>query len=49
MWFGAALTGLGAAALVGLLVADVQRGWRLALFLPFWAGAIGLLQAMEKT
>lgn len=49
MWFGVALLGVGAAALIGLVVANAHRGWRIALLVPFWAGAVGLFQALEKT
>lgn len=38
--------GFVAALLVGL---QADRLWRLLLFLPFWAGALGVLQAREKT
>lgn len=49
MRFGVVLlvTGAGLAAL--LVGIDAHRLWRLLLFLPFWAGAVGLLQAREKT
>jgi hypothetical protein len=47
--FGAALlaAGVGIAAL--LVATGAPRVWRLALFLPFWVGALGVLQAREKT
>lgn len=35
-----------AAILVGI---EAHWLWRLFLFLPFWAGAVGILQAREKT
>jgi hypothetical protein len=35
-----------AAVLVGL---QADRLWRLLLFVPFWLGAVGVLQAREKT
>ncbi|MFZ2493386.1 MAG: hypothetical protein WA208_18045 [Thermoanaerobaculia bacterium] len=41
------IAGAGLAALLVGLQAD--RLWRLLLFLPFWAGALGILQAREKT
>jgi hypothetical protein len=49
MRFGVVLlvAGAGLAALLVGLQAD--RLWRLLLFLPFWAGAVGVLQAREKT
>lgn len=39
----------GAAVVVPLLVLDAGRWWRLMALLPFWIGALGLLQAKEKT
>lgn len=49
MRFGVVLlvTGAGLAAL--LVGIDAHRLWRLLLLLPFWAGAVGVLQAREKT
>lgn len=41
------VAGAGLAALLVGLHAD--RLWRLLLCLPFWAGALGILQAREKT
>jgi len=38
--------GLGAAVLAA---SGADRSWRLVLFLPFWAGALGVFQAREKT
>ena len=36
--------------LAGLLFTrDAPRMWRLALVLPLWAAALGLLQARERT
>jgi hypothetical protein len=32
-----------------LLVLRADRLWRLVLLLPFWAGAVGVLQATGKT
>jgi len=43
---GLVLGVLGAAALVAM---DVARPWRLALFLPFVAGGIGIFQARAET
>ena len=37
------------AGLAALLVLDANRLWRLALFIPLWAGAIGFFQHREKT
>ena len=49
MVFGLVVLGTGATALVALLVAGVQALFRLPLFLVFWVGLIGVLQAREKT
>lgn len=49
MRFGAVLLTAGAALAVLLVVIDAHRLWRLVLCLPFWAGALGVLQAREKT
>jgi len=42
---------LGAAVLLGLLlfVVDAARPWRVTLFVPLWIGALGVLQARDKT
>jgi hypothetical protein len=40
---------VGVLAAAGLAVAGAPRGFRLALFLPFAMGAIGLLQARDHT
>ncbi len=47
---------MGAAALAGggvllalLLLLGVDRGWRALLVVPFWAGALGVLQARAHT
>lgn len=49
MHFGLVMLGVGAVALAALAAAGLPRLWRLALFLPFWAGALGVFQAREKT
>jgi hypothetical protein len=49
MTSGFVLLGIGLAVATALVVADAPRMWRLALFFPFWAGALGVLQAREKT
>ena len=41
-----ALAALIAAALIGT---GVNHWWRLALFLPFASGAVGIFQALDKT
>lgn len=42
---------LGVAVLLGalLFVVGAARGWRLALFVPLWIGALGVFQARDKT
>jgi hypothetical protein len=41
---------LAGAALAGVLLAqDASRSSRLLAFVPFWIGAIGIVQATEKT
>jgi hypothetical protein len=42
---------LAASALfvVTLAVGGADRRWRLAVFLPLWIAALGVLQAREKT
>ena len=32
-----------------LIVAGVSPGWLALLFIPFWYGSLGLVQAREKT
>jgi hypothetical protein len=49
MTSGIVLLSIGAVMATALVMADAQRLWRLTLFLPFWAGALGVLQAREKT
>jgi hypothetical protein len=39
----------GAILLLAMVFFGLDRWWRLLLFLPFWAGATGLLQAREQT
>ncbi len=40
---------VGIAAFVVILLSGVGRGWRVALFVPFWAGALGVFQARGHT
>jgi len=49
MRFGAVLLAAGAGLEAVLVGVEAQRLWRLFLFLPLWVGALGLLQAREKT
>jgi hypothetical protein len=46
---GATLLAVGLAAGVVLQLTGADRGLRLALFLPFVAGAVGVLQARDHT
>lgn len=49
MTFGIVALVLGAAGAVALAAASATPAWRLALFLPFVAGAFGIFQARAKT
>jgi hypothetical protein len=49
MTFGLTLLVAGGVVAVLLIGFQADRLWRLLLFLPFWAGAVGVLQAREKT
>lgn len=46
---GFAMLALGILIAVVLMLTGVHRVWRVALFLPFWMGALGMFQAREKT
>src|SRR5438093_626527 len=46
---GVATLAVGVVALVVSLMSGVDRGWRVALVVPFWAGALGLSQARAHT
>jgi chromate transport protein ChrA len=39
----------GVIAAVVLIAAGVSPGWLALLFIPFWFGSLGLVQAREKT
>lgn len=49
MRFGVALMVVGAGLTALMVGIGVDRLLRLLLFLPFWAGAVGVLQARERT
>ncbi len=49
MLFGAAMLALGAAATAIVFFLDARGPWLLALFVPFWFGALGVLQGRAKT
>jgi len=40
---------IGAVAAVALIAAGASPGWLALLFVPFWYGSLGLVQAREKT
>jgi hypothetical protein len=40
---------LGVAGGVALVLGGVSRWFRLLLFFPFWQGALGVFQALNKT
>ena len=49
MGFGIVILVLGGLAAIASLQAHAPRLWRLALFLPFWLGALGVFQAVGST
>lgn len=49
MRLGVAMLALGAGLVAALVASDAHRAWRLLGFVPFWAGALGVMQAREKT
>lgn len=46
---GVAMLAVGAAVVTLLIALGTAPGWLLLAFLPFWVGALGLIQAREKT
>jgi hypothetical protein len=49
MTMGVVMLAAGIFAAVALVVLGIHRPWRLALFLPFLGGAVGIFQARAKT
>ena len=49
MGFGIAIAVLAAIAALWLFRVHAPRIWRVALFLPFWVGALGVFQAIGNT
>jgi hypothetical protein len=49
MTFGVLLLGLAGLAAVAALLLHAHRLWSVALFLPFWVGALGVFQATGMT
>lgn len=45
---GVAMLAVGIGIAVALLVAGVDRWWRLGVVLPFWMGALGVFQAQAR-
>lgn len=48
-WLGAVLLAAGLAGVLLVYLEESTRWWLAPLFLVFWAGAMGLLQAQEHT
>jgi hypothetical protein len=46
---GAVALAAGITVLVVLVLSGAGRAWRVALVAPFWAGALGILQARGHT
>jgi len=46
---GMAMIGVGIALVAFLSWAPVNRWWGAGLFFPFWMGALGIFQALERT
>ncbi len=46
---GVATLAVGLLALAVFVLTGADRGWRTVLFLPFWAGALGVSQARRHT
>lgn len=49
MRFGVVFLAIGVAIGVCLLATDASRAWRALAFVPLWLGALGVVQAKEKT
>lgn len=49
MGFGVAIVVLAALAAAALFHVHAPRIWRVALFVPFWVGALGVFQAAGNT
>jgi hypothetical protein len=47
--FGMAAIGIGAVIALLLILIHAPLAWRLPLFLPLFAGALGVFQARDKT
>jgi hypothetical protein len=49
MWVGLAGLGLGIVIAVALVGMGAPRLWRVPVLFPFWVGALGFVQARDKT
>jgi cephalosporin-C deacetylase-like acetyl esterase len=49
LWAGAIILSVAAVIALALVVAPIDRAWRLLAFVPFWAGVTSLFQVYEKT
>ena len=47
--FGLVALAVGIVIAVVFIFTGVDDWWRVVLFLPFWLGALGFFQSMEKT
>lgn len=49
LWAGFAALSMGVAIAATLVGVHAPRLWRVPVFLPFWVGALGFVQARDKT
>jgi hypothetical protein len=49
LWVGLTGFGLGIVIAIVLIGMDAPRLWRVPVFFPFWVGALGFVQARDKT
>ena len=49
LWMGVVFLAIGVGGAVALIAGGLPRGARLALVLPFYFGAVGLLQYRDHT
>ncbi len=47
--FGVTILAIGAIIIIGQMVTDANRLWRLATVIPFFLGTLGLIQAQSGT
>ncbi|HEV8643409.1 MAG TPA: hypothetical protein VGV13_20205 [Methylomirabilota bacterium] len=46
---GVVALAVGVAAVAALIIGGAARGWIVLAVVPFWVGALGLIQARERT